>query len=76
MPSFMGDFQEQTVREIALGLLSVMFKGSAYGFSILDCETFVLQEHFDRHAGHLLSSKRARFSAKIKHRENVWRSFL
>lgn len=49
MPSFTGDFQDQAVRETGLGLLSVMFKGSAYGFSILDCETFVLQKHFDRH---------------------------
>ena len=49
MPSFTGDFQDQAVRETELGLLSIMFKGSAYGFSILDRETFVLQEHFDRH---------------------------
>ena len=49
MSSFTGDFQDQAVRETELGLLSVMFKGSAYGFGILDCETFVLQEHFDRH---------------------------
>ncbi len=49
MSSFTGDFQDQTVRETELGLLSVLFKGGVYGFSILDCETFVLQEHFDRH---------------------------
>lgn len=49
MSSFTGDFQDQAVGETELGLLSVMFEGGAYGFRILDCETFVLQEHFDRH---------------------------
>ena len=49
MSSFTGDFQDQAVRKTELGLLSIMFKCSADGFSILDCETFVLQEHFDRH---------------------------
>lgn len=49
MPRFTSDFQDQAVRETGLGLLSVMFKGSTDGFRILDCETFVLQEHFDRH---------------------------
>ena len=49
MPGFTGNFEDQAVRETKLWLLSILFKGSAYGFSILDCETFVLQEHFDRH---------------------------
>ena len=49
MPSLTGNFEDQAVRETKLWLLSILFKGSAYGFRILDCETFVLQEHFDCH---------------------------
>ena len=49
MPGFTGDFQDQTVGKAELGLLSVTFEGGAYGFGILNAETFVSQEHFDRH---------------------------
>lgn len=49
MSSLTSDFQDQAVRETELWLLSILFKGSTYGFRILDCKTFVLQEHFDCH---------------------------